>query len=522
MPAHVRAADAPEDLWRCNECGWTYPNHHPSAKHRRNHKKQCGKIPGFMNTSKDLASGPQTATTGGSSDDGSSDEEQHRLLHEAQEKNGDLHKEISQSPSPASATDVEQVCSSGNDQTPTLGVAPEAQVSPKIHEEAVISTRSFDPPAEKEGAGTAKGSEIGLRSSHGSAHAVRGQWSCRHCGWAYPNAHPSAKIRRKHKRNCAVAGAGGSSDEASSDEEKSAGNVESPEGNSSGSQSLEAELINGVVAKGTDLSSKDVERPALADTTAQGVSLESDSSTIRVPPHDSRGLEKANFGSSQAVNVDVENIQPADKQASRSIPDASDVPVPTVELLKPNERDGVVTPPQPLKVGAEQVADRKTHVSQPSLPISAEGTVDTDSGKREKSKPALSQSPLKPGTDSRRIAVGSPQPDKKKWQPQSATRAGARGESLSNGEEQSPLDSPEGLVKSRVQIFEKLAGTSPESIRKSVSPTANSASPRLRRSGTQSTPKRDAQSELYEVMSHLRHRGSFMQSEVHEVSVEGS
>lgn len=79
MPAHVRAADAPEDLWRCHECGWTYPNHHPSAKHRRNHKKQCGKLPGFTKTT-DLKASPQLAT--GSSDEGSSDEEHHRLSHQ--------------------------------------------------------------------------------------------------------------------------------------------------------------------------------------------------------------------------------------------------------------------------------------------------------------------------------------------------------------------------------------------------------------------------------------------------------
>ncbi|XP_031478543.1 uncharacterized protein LOC116249557 [Nymphaea colorata] len=28
----------------CNKCGWVYPNPHPSAKHRRNHKKHCGKL----------------------------------------------------------------------------------------------------------------------------------------------------------------------------------------------------------------------------------------------------------------------------------------------------------------------------------------------------------------------------------------------------------------------------------------------------------------------------------------------
>ncbi|XP_010532710.1 PREDICTED: uncharacterized protein LOC104808672 [Tarenaya hassleriana] len=31
----------------CNKCGWQYPNPHPSAKHRRAHKKICGSIKGY-------------------------------------------------------------------------------------------------------------------------------------------------------------------------------------------------------------------------------------------------------------------------------------------------------------------------------------------------------------------------------------------------------------------------------------------------------------------------------------------
>ncbi|KAJ7540435.1 hypothetical protein O6H91_10G014800 [Diphasiastrum complanatum] len=31
---------------------------------------------------------------------------------------------------------------------------------------------------------------------------VKGIWICRHCGWQYPNPHPSAKVRRDHRRLC--------------------------------------------------------------------------------------------------------------------------------------------------------------------------------------------------------------------------------------------------------------------------------------------------------------------------------
>ncbi|KAJ7299786.1 hypothetical protein O6H91_Y153800 [Diphasiastrum complanatum] len=60
--------EAPEDLWTCRYCGWTYPNSHPSAKHRRNHKKHCGKLKGFEST---VLHKPAN----GSSDDASSSDE---------------------------------------------------------------------------------------------------------------------------------------------------------------------------------------------------------------------------------------------------------------------------------------------------------------------------------------------------------------------------------------------------------------------------------------------------------------
>lgn len=31
----------------CHKCGWPFPNPHPSAKHRRAHKRVCGSVEGF-------------------------------------------------------------------------------------------------------------------------------------------------------------------------------------------------------------------------------------------------------------------------------------------------------------------------------------------------------------------------------------------------------------------------------------------------------------------------------------------
>lgn len=32
----------------CHKCGWPFPNSHPSAKHRRAHKKICGTTEGYQ------------------------------------------------------------------------------------------------------------------------------------------------------------------------------------------------------------------------------------------------------------------------------------------------------------------------------------------------------------------------------------------------------------------------------------------------------------------------------------------
>lgn len=34
-------------VYVCHKCGWPFPNPHPSAKHRRAHKKICGTVEGY-------------------------------------------------------------------------------------------------------------------------------------------------------------------------------------------------------------------------------------------------------------------------------------------------------------------------------------------------------------------------------------------------------------------------------------------------------------------------------------------
>lgn len=34
-------------VYLCHKCGWPFPNPHPSAKHRRAHKRICGTVEGY-------------------------------------------------------------------------------------------------------------------------------------------------------------------------------------------------------------------------------------------------------------------------------------------------------------------------------------------------------------------------------------------------------------------------------------------------------------------------------------------
>lgn len=70
-------ANESHGAWVCHRCGWTYPNPHPNAKHRRNHRKHCGKIEGFPL----IASGDRE-TQGGSSDEESTDDEHKATDHQ--------------------------------------------------------------------------------------------------------------------------------------------------------------------------------------------------------------------------------------------------------------------------------------------------------------------------------------------------------------------------------------------------------------------------------------------------------
>lgn len=34
-------------VYVCRKCGWPFPNPHPSARHRRAHKRICGTVEGY-------------------------------------------------------------------------------------------------------------------------------------------------------------------------------------------------------------------------------------------------------------------------------------------------------------------------------------------------------------------------------------------------------------------------------------------------------------------------------------------
>ncbi|KAF3775563.1 hypothetical protein EJ110_NYTH50059, partial [Nymphaea thermarum] len=73
-------------VWVCHKCGWTYPNPHPSAKHRRNHKKHCGKL-GNSN----VIASPRERSSSPDSDDDLHEEEHSfpaKLVVDAAKSNG--------------------------------------------------------------------------------------------------------------------------------------------------------------------------------------------------------------------------------------------------------------------------------------------------------------------------------------------------------------------------------------------------------------------------------------------------
>ncbi|KAG6542040.1 hypothetical protein Mapa_016550 [Marchantia paleacea] len=275
-PAVGSAVPHPEDdIWICKECKWTYPNHHPSAKHRRNHKKVCpGKV---------AAAAP---APGGSSDDDSGDEKDpcpaEATNHESVKGSvsrefdlGSLAKELT--PSEAKGEPLEQVVETPRAEAsaqesrsfPTVVMETTVETNPSVMkdymplgataevktEKEIIASVTPAPESkkvEKEELQTPKPSAAPATPTVGSAvpHPEDDIWICKECKWTYPNHHPSAKHRRNHKKVCpgkiaiAAPAPGGSSDDDSGDEE-----------HPSPGEATNLESMNGSVSREFDLGS---------------------------------------------------------------------------------------------------------------------------------------------------------------------------------------------------------------------------------------------------------------------------
>ncbi|KAI5080939.1 hypothetical protein GOP47_0004122 [Adiantum capillus-veneris] len=343
-----------EDSWTCQRCGWVYPNAHPSAKHRRNHKKHCGKVKGFELHSEDHK--------GGSSDEASSDDGNHvnkeslslqsqhdsigpveagdvvhvveppRELQPPETNDSNIKSaapvHISsdsiefkpevpayESTRNVNLTDIVKSESSADGHVPNIGPCDKTTQIPgdgmnakskdtagnlteiaasdipdvqsymglvsglqgidaaapgrfphqinhvvegdSMHQNAAPdsagSVALLDEPSrtiegeggvhlpsravEAEKSNQSKNIEKVELTTTPAQHPINHQgssqeddsWTCRRCGWVYPNPHPSAKHRRNHKKHCGKLKGfevqtdlhkGGSSDEVSSDEDK--------------------------------------------------------------------------------------------------------------------------------------------------------------------------------------------------------------------------------------------------------------------------------------------------------------
>ncbi|KAL0382872.1 UNVERIFIED_CONTAM: hypothetical protein Scaly_0574500 [Sesamum calycinum] len=69
----------------CHRCGWPFPNPHPSAKHRRAHRKVCGKIEGY----KIIHSEEHDDHLAVSDDEHASDDDEHTPVHQPVKKNAE-------------------------------------------------------------------------------------------------------------------------------------------------------------------------------------------------------------------------------------------------------------------------------------------------------------------------------------------------------------------------------------------------------------------------------------------------
>ncbi|XP_024519270.1 uncharacterized protein LOC112342149 [Selaginella moellendorffii] len=123
VPVAAKADD--EDIWVCRRCGWTYPNHHPSARHRRNHRKHCGKVKGF-----EVVKQPEQLDHG-SSDDVSSGEEKSVHQRQVSEAAGGVT-------APAVAPETHQTVAEGGveDKTPSSTVGLTGELIPAQDEAA--------------------------------------------------------------------------------------------------------------------------------------------------------------------------------------------------------------------------------------------------------------------------------------------------------------------------------------------------------------------------------------------------
>ncbi|XP_059068017.1 uncharacterized protein LOC131036723 isoform X2 [Cryptomeria japonica] len=257
----------PHDKWVCRRCGWTYPNAHPSAKHRRNHKKLCGKIEGFK-----VIDTANKELKGGSSDDDLSEDEHMSTVNNKMEGEHytDLQHQHEHLVQPAGIKthhtkddQHEYICHQCGWKYPNPYPGPKHRRNHRKHCGKIEGFKLItSEDRETQGGSSDEVSSddehksiehVEMEGKHISSHHLEREQkqhvpagiethqtkdpgdvcTCHRCGWRYPNAHPSAKHRRNHKKHCGkIEGFelissgdrdthGGSSEELSDDQHKS-------------------------------------------------------------------------------------------------------------------------------------------------------------------------------------------------------------------------------------------------------------------------------------------------------------
>ncbi|KAL3680511.1 hypothetical protein R1sor_023467 [Riccia sorocarpa] len=262
---------------------------------------------------------------------------------------------------------------------------------------------------------TKGGSAVQLKAGAYSTNEDKDLWICRQCGWTYPNANPSAKERRSHKKVCQKLYTGvevppGSSEDASSGDELQAEDAEQVSKTASSAAKDEPEASPKTFVKPTISTGSDSAKSSPTSSPGnQGSPFTSPAKRDpRLPPPAAR--KETPWGSPIRRST-----TPGNSPSGNSRKTASPVTSPVKRILStPVKRD---SPPRPENQGQGGLArsytskeqqeeeERKISVKKRIQELERITSSKTPTWAGKSGELSSSGSPLKHGDDDRRKSV---------------------------------------------------------------------------------------------------------------------